>query len=279
MTREELKKVLASKENRLAGEAIEAIRSGSPLADLRDLVSAGASDRYVTRDALHPRSRYRVVHVLDTCFDSKFGAIRETRTTSASGVQRNEVLLGHIPAAAGRAQHFAFLLDCGFSPGSNGYRGDLFPAILKSCFYRSQGEGEVAMELAKILVAKGKVDIQKFAENNYEWTGSPEKLTRVMELGARPSPAMLDCALRYCACAKGPDDPEGGRADVIRALLDTGVAPSRPLGNSGSSQDQRRFLESAGLAARIESSSPARPLPVASLAAPAPVPRRSALAR
>ena len=251
MTREELKKVLTSKGNKLANEAILSIKSGEPLEVLEKIVEAGASDRYYYRDPLHPRSRYRVEHVLDSCFDSSFGVVKERTILNGSAGAASEVVLGHLPSRPGRALHFAYLLDKGFSPGSNGYRGELFSSILKSCFYRDPSESAVAVELASILIARERVDIQKFAENNYEWTGSEEKLRRIMSIGATPTGAMLDCALSYCACAQGPGDPSSGRADVIRALLDAGASPSKKIGVAGSSRDQHAFLESHGLASRI----------------------------
>lgn len=263
MTREELKKILASKPNRLAASAIEAIKARSPLETLKEIVESGAADRHYYRDPVHPRSKYRVEHVLDACFDSSFGVVSEKSTTSPSGLVSKGFVLGHIPASSGTSAHFEYLLDRGFSPGTNGYRGDLFGAIMKGCFYRDPSESSVAKDLATILVRKGLVDIQKFAESNYEWTGSEDKLRKVMELGALPTPGMLDCALRYCACAQYQGDPKTGRADVIRILLDAGVLPSKPLGNSGSSKDQVSFLVAAGLHERI--ASPARSLSLASI--------------
>jgi hypothetical protein len=262
VTSEELKKTLSSKENILAGRAIETLRTGAPLEDLQKIIEAGASDKHFYRDPLHPRSRYRVDYVLDECYRPSFGVTKKNTTVTASGVVQKTATLGHHPAPSGYAQHFAYLLDRGFTPGSNGYRGDLFPAIMKACFYSDAGERSTAMELAKILVARGKVDVQKFAENSYEWTGSEEKLLRVIGLGAIPSPAMLDTALNYCLCAKNQDDPESGRADVIRVLLDSGVAPSKKLGNVGSSKDQREFLSTTGLLKRLENLEPHdHPLP------------------
>ncbi len=259
MTREELKKILSSKANSLASDAIKAIKTRSPLETLEQIVLAGASDRYYYRDPHHPRSKYRVEHVLDACFGSSFGVVSENTTQNAAGVRVEGFVLGHIPAATGTAPHFEYLLDKGFSPGSNGYRGELFSAITKSCFYTDPAESATAMELGGILVRKGRVDIQKFAENNYEWTGSEDKLRKVLQLGARPSPGMLDCALRYCACAQYQGDPKSGRSDVIRVLLDAGVAPSKPLGHIGSSRDQVSFLKSAGLYDRIATSSKLMP--------------------
>lgn len=261
MTREELKKVLASKPNKLAKEAIEAVRGGEPLETLKKIVEEGAADRHYFRDPLHPRSKYRVEHVLDSCFGSSFGVVSEKTSTGSSCTVKGEFALGHIPATGGKAEHFAYLLDKGFPPGSNGYRGELFQAILKSCFYREPGERAAAIELSKILTAKGKVDIQKFAENSYEWTGSRDKLQTVLQLGAKPTPAMLDCALRYCACAANPGDPESGRADVLRDLLDAGATPSKPLGSLGSSKDQISFLKKAGLSERICGSTNPLPMP------------------
>jgi hypothetical protein len=251
MTREELKQVIASKPNQLAAKAIAAIRARSPMEELEKLVVAGASDKHYYMDPAHPRSRYRVEHVIDACFESSFGVVSETRTNSPSGSRVEGFVLGHVPAASGTSAYFEYLVDRGFSPGSNGYRGELFSAILKGCFYRDTAESAVAMDLASILVRKGRVDIQKFAENSYEWTGSPEKLRRVMELGAKPKPEMLDCALRYCVCAQNQGDPPTGRADVLRTLLSTGLAPTKPLGRLGTAKEQVAFLEAAGLADKV----------------------------
>jgi len=277
MTREELKKVLASRANNLAASAIECIKSNAPLPELERIVESGAADKYYYRDPLHPRSKYRTQHVLDTCFESGFGTIEARTSPPLAGVIPRAVKLGHVPAKESRAVQFAYLLDRGFTPGSNGYRGPLFSAILKSCFYQDPVEAPIAMELARILVAKGKVDIQGFAEKNYEWTGSVEKFNKVLDLGARPSPLMLDCALVYCACAKSPNDPDSGRADVIRALLDSGVSPTKPLGRLGSSQDQLAFLSKHGLTDRI----PVRPAILSSPHQPqmSPTSRKSSMFR
>lgn len=252
MTREELKEILASKPNKLAAAAIESIKSRAPLESLQEIVSAGAADRHFARDPLHPRSKYRVEHVLDACFGSSFGVVAEKPAHSPSSPQARGVVLGHIPATSGTASYFEYLLERGFEPGTNGYRGELFSAIVKSCFYQDKAESSTAMELAGILVRRGLVDIQKFAENSYEWTGSEDKLRKVMELGALPTPGMLDCSLRYCACAPSLGDPKSGRADVIRTLLDAGLSPSKPIGSVGSSKDQVSFLESAGLYSKID---------------------------
>jgi hypothetical protein len=256
MTREELKKTLASKGNLLAKEAISSINSGEPLSSLKKIVASGAADRHYYRDPLHPRSRYRVVHVLDTCFDSSFGPVSGPLKGSALS---GGFTLGHISATPGRAPYFSYLLDAGFSPGTNGYRGELFSAIMKSCFYRDPSESCIAIELATILVAKGKVDIQNFAEQNYEWTGSESKLRTVLSLGARPSGKMIDCALNFCTCAQYQGDPSSGRADVIRILLDYGATPEKAIGRLGSSKEQMAFLTKHGLESRIPSIPPVLP--------------------
>jgi hypothetical protein len=182
--------------------------------------------------------------------------VSEKSQVSPGGVKSGEFVFGHIPATGGRAEHFSYLLDKGFTPGTNGYRGELFTHIIKSCFYSDPQESAAAMELGKILVDRGKFDIQRFAENHYEWTGSEDKLRKALSLGAKPTPEMLDCALQYCACSSNTGDPKNGRADVIRILLDAGVSPSKPLGRLGSAKDQMDFLQRNGLAERLQTSTP-----------------------
>lgn len=266
MTRDELRKTIASKPNKLAGKAIAAIKSGEPLEALAGIVDQGASDKHYYRDPLHPRSKYRVDHVLDSCFGQGFGVVKEGVRKGPGGSTVSEATLGHIPASGGRGAHFAYLLDKGFTPGSNGYRGSLFQAIIKCCFYRDPDEAAVATDLAKILVAKGKVDIQRFAETNYEWTGSLDKLDKLVSLGAKPSPGMLDCALQYCICAPSAGDPESGRADVIRSLLDSGAKPTKPIGRLGSAAEQLEFLSRHGLSGRIGTARTSLVIPTGSTA-------------
>lgn len=248
MNRTELTKQLNSKPNKLAAQAIALLRTKAPLESLQAVVEAGSSDRHYYRDPLHPRSKYRVDHVIDVCFESKFGVVKEQQVSTPSGTTFDNFSLGHIPATGGLTCHFEYLLEKGFSPGRNNYRGDLFPSIVKTCFYRDPAESAMAMEFSKILVARGEVDIQAFAENNYEWTSSEKKLQRVIELGAIPSSKMLDCALRYCSCAQNPGDPDTGRAEVIRTLMCSGLGLTPSSGDLRLSKDQQIFLKKNGIA-------------------------------
>jgi len=261
VTKEELKKILPSKPNKLAQKAIEVIKSDLPMTMLKQIVDAGSSDRYYYRDPLHPRSKYRVEHVLDACLESSFGIIGQASSAKITGSHPPAMVLGHVSPSRDRSAQFEFLVDRGFQPGTNAYRGNLFTAVLRSCFCRDSVESSISIKLARILVDRAKVDIQAFAECSYEWTGSEEKLNRVLSLGARPSPKMLDCALQYCVCAQNQGDPSSGRADVIRKLLDAGIAPSKPLGRLGTAAAQLSFLEAHGLAERVLPPRPLLPTP------------------
>jgi hypothetical protein len=221
MTREELKTILASKENKLAKDLIEAIQTGKPLDTVKTLVAAGAADKHFQRDPSHPRSKYLVKHVLDTCFDCHFG-IQEEKSEQVNGMEIHTMAIGHIPAAPGREEYFEALLEAGFTPGSNGYRGELMHAIIQGVFYNNDQERETARKLAEVAIAHGKINIQHFAETSYAWTGSLEKLERVTALGAEPNDKMMEVAMRYARCACNPGDPPDGRAAVIAALAAKG---------------------------------------------------------
>lgn len=250
LTRDQLKAVLKSKPNILAGKAIEVIKAGGPVSELEALVNQGAAHGFIERDPSHPRSRYLTSYVLDKCFESSFGVVKQETAKLESGVEMLTATLGHIHQSEGREAHFAFLLSRGFPEWSNSYRSSLFRHILDSCFYTHNGKETrgSARAFAKILADSGRYSIQHYAKNAYGWIGHPEDLDFILSLGADPTGSdMIDCALTYVGC-----DPSGGytsedRIGVIRRLLELGAEPKKNLGAAVSWQHIRLQLEKADL--------------------------------
>jgi hypothetical protein len=253
MTSEELKAILKSKTNKLAGEAIECIERGAPLAELQTLVEAGASEVYYRRDPAHPRSRFQIRAVIDSCFETKFGVVAE-ETQETQGHTVNVLTLGEVHRSEGLLPHFRYLLSKGFQPGENGYRGALFQHILNSCFYRIETPEKQrnARAFAKVLAETGAYNIQRYADNNYGWVNNPESLDFILSLGADPAGSgMIDCALNYVACSPNSGEEPGGRIAVVRKLLDLGAVPKKDLGRAISWQHIREALIEAGLLERV----------------------------
>ncbi len=244
MTREELKDVLKSKGNKLAKAAVDLIESGGPLEELRKLVQQGCNHVYVERDPNHPRTRFINHHVLDACFDTHFGVVEQHESERVI-----TTVLGEVHRSEGRQEYFKFLLDAGFSPGTNGYRGELFDGILFECF-RSNDLSNVerrerAKTFARILIDSGRFDIQKFACKSYYWVGSLNKLDTILSFGANPAGSgMVDRALHYVACAPNSGESHASRADVIRRLIELGGTPQTTM---QCSYDARFQIESYGL--------------------------------
>lgn len=253
MTREELKDILKSRKNKLAGEAIEAIRALAPVETLQRVVEAGAAQIFYKRDPDHPRSRFRTENVLDACFESSFGILSES-TEERDGCTVGTATLGNVHRSEGRLPHFRYLLSKGFAPGINGYRGPLFQHILNSCFYKTGGEKsrDNARQFARALAEAKAFDIQNYAENNYAWVNDPEAVDFLVSLGADPKgPGMIDCALNYIGCSPNSGETPGARAAVVRKLLSLGAIPVRDLGRAISWQHIREALEAHGLLEEI----------------------------
>jgi len=245
MTRDELKEMLKSKENRLAGEAIAAIRAGAPLATLQGLVDVGAAQTFYMRDPAHPRSRFRTEQVLDACYETNFGVVSES-TEERDGRGIHTAVLGEVHRSEGTLPHFRYLLSKGFTPGDNGYRGALFNHILKSCFRGERREN--ARLFARTLAEAKAYDIQRFADNDYAWVADPTAVDFLIELGADPKGAgMIDCALNYIGCSPNSSEAPTGRVDVVRKLLALGAVPKKDLRKALSWQHIREKLEECGL--------------------------------
>lgn len=251
MTREELKDILKSKTNKLAGEAIQTIRTGGGLNKLQELVEAGAAQLYYERDPQHPRSRFLSHHVLDACFESSFGVVEEKTEETEDGYKIHSATLGDVHKSDGRLEYFKFLLSKEFSPGENSYRGGLFSHIFSSCFYNNSSQKN-AREFTKALIAAGKLDIQSRAANSYAWIGHPSHLDFMLELGADPKgSAMIDCALNYAGCSPSGGHTKEDRIEVIKKLLTLGATPEKNLRKAISWQHIRENLEAAGLIEQI----------------------------
>lgn len=255
-TREELKAALKSPGNKLAAQAMELIRQGGPIETLKGIIEKGCPHVFYERDKAHPRSRYHTRHVLDVCFESGFGIVEE-KTSNEGTHEVMSAVLGEVHQSQGREAYFKLLLEHGFTPGENSWRGGLFSHIINSCFYQDRTETEgkqaSARRFAKILIESGRYDIQHYAKNNYGWVGHPEHLDFMISLGANPQGSdMIDCALSYVGCSPNGTLTNEDRINTIRKLLDLGAAPERNLGRAGSSAlHARTRLEEAGLVERL----------------------------
>jgi hypothetical protein len=247
MNSQELKEVLKSKGNKLAIAALHLIESGGALEDLQKLVAEGCNHTYVERDSSHPRSRFRTRHVIDACFDTHFGVVKQTQ---GEGV--TTTVLGEVHKSEGREAYFQFLLDAGFTPGRNGYRGELFDGILFECFKCDEtsevGRRERAITFARMLIASGRFDIQRFACKSYYWVGSLDKLDTILSFGANPEgPGMIDEALSFIACAANSGETDRSRVDVINRLLELGATPKEQI----RANDKRFRIETYGLLEKL----------------------------
>jgi hypothetical protein len=246
MTPDEARKILKSASNVLAGKALDALKLGVPIAEFKQLVEKGASDIFYRRDPRHPRSRLIIMHVLDACFGAEFDVI--ARETTPSGGQ--SCTLGPTPVTLGKLEHFCFLLEKGFRPGSNGWRGELFQHIMASAF--SNDNAAASLPFAKELVARGRVNIQRFAETKYYWLGSMERLRRIESLGATMNSRTLDLALAYFGCDQRCHGGDASYAETITWMLDAGIVPMAKLDDGTSSATHGRLkCERFGLLARL----------------------------
>jgi hypothetical protein len=243
-TSRDLTEVVNSKANQLAKSAIALIKAGGPLSDLEAIVAKGCPHVYIERNPSRPRSGWYTHHVLDACFESRIGVVSVVKSSDST-----LATLGPIHQSSGREAYFKFLLNAGFSSGSNNYRGDLFSHILNSCFYlRDMENQQSAMNFAHILIDAGKADIQNYVSHNYGWVGSLERFQIALSLGAIPAGSdMIDCALRYVGCSPTPPYTTKDRTDVIQELLSLGAVPTRKEHQYPADPHQYQALLNAGL--------------------------------
>lgn len=224
-TREDLREVLKSKENRMAVRAIEIIRNQGPIEELQKLIDSGCPGMACER--IPRKQRYRVTSVLSACYESWFGVIRE-RPTGGGAVSME---LGIVHESAGREKYFELLLDHPqFTADNNEWRGDLFRHIYNCCFYQGRDDKEQRRQgliFARILARKRPETLQHYVVNHYGWNGHPDNLKTVLDLGADPTgPGMIDCALNYLSCDPQPYTTED-RIAVVLQLLELGARPER----------------------------------------------------
>jgi hypothetical protein len=266
LTREELKIKLASKENKLAGKLIDIIRSeetSDKLLQIESLLSKTDeqtirnAEVFFKRDPSHPRSRYMMEHVLDSCFETKMIIVNPLDNQP---IQPQEVTDGLSQPNQELVKVFKLLLRRGFSPGENSYRGSLTHHILNSCFYyanpnnpRELEKKKYALELAKILIGEGKFDVNRYAAHSYHWVNSVENLDTIIKLGANPKGnSMIDCALSYVACSPNSKEAPNDRTKVISKLLSLGAIAKQPLEDKISGRDIKIKLQEYGLLSQIE---------------------------
>lgn len=252
MTKDELKKILKSKENLLAKKAIEIIKKAGSIQELQKLLDQGCPDKYYQRDPQHPRSRYRINHVLDFCFESNFGIVEKT---SNQNQRTTRIILGDVHQSSGRLEHFKLLLENNFQRGSNGWRGDLFEHILNCCFYACREDNSMekarqsqAKEFAKTLCEKGSVNINTYAARSYTWVSNPKNLSVLEYLGANlKSSTLIDCALNYIGCSPNSGETPTGRIEVVQALLNYGAKPTINLNKTVGWHNIRKKLKESQL--------------------------------
>jgi len=248
MTKEELKTILSSKSNLMAKKAIEVIKAARDPQELKDLVAKGCPDKYYERDPHHPRSRYRIHHVLDTCFESNFGIIEKKSDGKSATIK-----LGSVEHFEGRQEYFRILLKAGFQRGSNNLIGDLFEHILNCCFYKPHNDREKlrqeqAIEFAKILCQTKTININNYASRSYVWVSNPENLQILETLGADLSQSpLIDCALNYVGCSTNSGESPTGRIQVIQELLKRGAKPRINHNKTVSWQHIRKKLKDNNL--------------------------------
>lgn len=230
MDREQLKVVLKSKENKLAGKMIDAINADAPVTELIKLMDAGASPVYYCRSTTRPRSAYEIHPVIQACFKTSFGilgkAVGEGFTTLSLGFSTSskpaalETLIDH-PAFAGALQEREY------------------HKAVDSTFY-SPDEGKRA--IAKVILKSGVIDINVYAARSYSWSNTVEGYEFMLEQGMDPfAQDVLDYALSFIGCDPNGVPPEKGRPEVVRRMLELGVPAYKPLNNGCSWQGIRRI--------------------------------------
>jgi len=254
MTKEELKEKLASKENKLAIKLADLLSSYASsdntenkphkreiLEEVKRILDLGCPQMFFKRDPVHPRSKYRIMHILDICFD----AISNIRNNNS-------------PHKEDLINIFEFLVRSGFEEGTNTFRGNLSTHILNNCFYPITNEKErenqkTCIVLAKILINNGKVNITTYAKGSYLWVNCPKKLQRILDLGANPKgEALIDCAISYIACSPNFQELPTDRIQVVQNLLNLGAVAKRPIEQRVGDKEIKEKLLEHGLLAQIE---------------------------
>jgi len=262
MTPIELREILASSRQRLAEQALLVITRGGSPDELRKLFSLGAADRVYRRDERHPRTRYHVEFLLDAAYDDPGRPVFPVIERSAVGTVQSFTFDfgGDLAARDDWKNRLALFTTClahGCKGGSNGYRGALEQHIMNSVFRRAESV-DPELAFAKALIAAGRASANNFAVHSYYWTGSPQKLSLLREIGANVRhPGLLRCALRYLGCTLQPGDSEASAIAQIVELLDAGAVLTTEeaadffFGWDSTAANARACLRRAGLEDRV----------------------------
>lgn len=253
LTKQELKEILASKQNKLAGKLLELIKSNTTdkLTKVTDLISLGCPDVYYKRDPSHPRSRYLIDYVLDSCFDNQeiIQPYPPTKMDTEEPPPYHEMV-----------NIFKLLVTKKFKSGESTFRGNLNHHIMNSSLYyanpnspKEVSKKNYATELAKILIKNKRIDINFYAGHSYLWVNSLENLEKILSLGAQPSGHnLIDCALSYINCSPSSNENPNDRIKVISKLLTLGSTAKEPLEKKISGTSIKKKLEEHGLLEQIQ---------------------------
>lgn len=236
LTKEELRNKLASKENKLAGKLIKLISSNDSdkLSKASKLLSLGCPDIFYKRDPSHPRSRYRVENVLDSCFS----CFDTAPTFSQAGANLDgEFKTQEDTNHDGIAKIFRLLIQNGFKAGNSSFKGCHANHILNNIFYKTNpnktneiSKKNLSLRLGKILVEEKVIDINYYAGNSYLWVNSLENLENIIWLGAETQGNnLIDCAISYVSCADDFNQSPTPRVEVIKKLLQLKAIARKPL--------------------------------------------------
>ena len=121
---------LRSKPNVCAGKAIDLIKAGRPVAELRELLIEPCAAWFYSRCTSRPRSAMIKHSLVDACANgagelTAVPAVRDGMVCTEIGPC--DRIGGLTEENQNRVASLRFLLDSGFPEGTNGWRGDLFP--------------------------------------------------------------------------------------------------------------------------------------------------------
>jgi hypothetical protein len=264
LTRQELKDKLASKENKLAEKLLELIKSDELNSEEKLLkltnkapdIEKGALDHnqpcnspdiIYKRDPAHPRSKYRIVYILDSCFEHFVCKDNIKNTDTKKEIESLTKI-------------FTLLVQRGFRAGESAFRGNLNQHILNTVFYsinknnsKEVFQQKLCIELSKVLIKENRIDINLYAGNSYLWVNSPENLEKVLSLGAKAQGSnLIDCAINYIACSPRHNETPKDRIRVLNKLLRLGCIAEKAIEKRVSGEQIKEVLQEHGLLGQIQ---------------------------
>jgi hypothetical protein len=264
LTKQELKDKLASKENKLAEKLLKLIKSNelsteekllklsdqTPQIEKKSLNYGqpfNSPDIIYKRDPSHPRSKYRIVYILDSCFEHFI-----CKDTIKNNDTEKEI--------KNLTKIFELFVQRGFRSGESAFRGNLNQHILNTVFYsisendpKELFQQNLCIELSKILIKEKRIDIDLYAGNSYLWVNSIQKLEKILSLGAKARGSnLIDCAINYIACSPQQNETPKDRIRVLNKLLSLGSIAEKPLEKRVSGDQIKKVLQEHGLLGQIE---------------------------